>query len=70
MEPRTQAIQIPKGWSVNAVYIVTGIGHFSYPLEKAIQQGHIRVINRSTNRYEAVLAGSTQAIRVILSASR
>lgn len=61
---------VPKGFTIEAVVVITGVGHFSYLLNTAIKQGHIKPINVSAGRYEAVVKGAAQAIKITLMTCR
>lgn len=59
-------VTVPKGMAIEAVQVVTGVGLFSYTLDNAITQGHIKPVNVSLGRYEAVIQGATYGIKIVL----
>lgn len=63
-------ITVPQGMEIEAVMVCTAIGIWSYPLKKAIEQGHIQPVNISTGRYEVVVKGAANAVKVVLIAHR
>ncbi len=63
---KTHKLTIPKGWTILAVKVITGIGTWSYSFSGAIKEGYLKPVNVSTGRYEVVYASSTADIRLVL----